>query len=51
MNVEKSFITIASDVKDRLTVDGGTGTAATTGHKLSPGAGAASSTKSGCCGK
>lgn len=25
MNVEKSFITIATDVKDRLMVDGGSG--------------------------
>lgn len=31
MNVEKSFITIATDVKERLMVDGGS-SAATTGN-------------------
>eukprot|EP00596_Hydrurales_sp_CCMP1899_P007343 CAMPEP_0119034278 /NCGR_PEP_ID=MMETSP1177-20130426/1279_1 /TAXON_ID=2985 /ORGANISM="Ochromonas sp, Strain CCMP1899" /LENGTH=197 /DNA_ID=CAMNT_0006991603 /DNA_START=207 /DNA_END=800 /DNA_ORIENTATION=+ len=48
MNVEKSFITIATDVKERLMVDG-TSRAATGGHKLAPGAGAAASSKKGCC--
>lgn len=47
MNVEKSFITIATDVKNRLIADG-TGGGAQGGHKITAG----SPTKSsggGCC--
>jgi hypothetical protein len=49
LNVEKSFVTIATEVKERLMVDGGSGPAPSSGHKLAPGAGAAASSKGGCC--
>jgi Ras family len=49
MNVEKAFLKIATDVKDRLMVDGGSG-APSGGHKLVTGQNPASSSKSGCCG-
>ena len=49
MNVEKSFVTMATEVKNRLMLDGGSGSAPTGGHKLAPGAGAATSSKGGCC--
>eukprot|EP00598_Pedospumella_elongata_P001738 CAMPEP_0184970538 /NCGR_PEP_ID=MMETSP1098-20130426/2982_1 /TAXON_ID=89044 /ORGANISM="Spumella elongata, Strain CCAP 955/1" /LENGTH=206 /DNA_ID=CAMNT_0027492483 /DNA_START=88 /DNA_END=708 /DNA_ORIENTATION=- len=48
LNVEKSFITIATDVKNRLIADGGAG-AVPGGHKLAPGGGAAAQKKGGCC--
>jgi Ras-related protein Rab-8A len=48
LNVEKSFITIATDVKNRLIADGGAG-AVPGGHKLAPGGGAAAAKKGGCC--
>ena len=48
VNVEKSFITIATDVKNRLIADGGSGGPATGGHRLAPGSGAAAQRK-GCC--
>lgn len=47
MNVEKAFITIATDVKNRLISDGGSG-GASGGHKLAPGAGSTAA-KKGCC--
>eukprot|EP01041_Mallomonas_annulata_P008520 gene8520-17570_t len=50
INVEKAFLTIATDVKNRLIVDGsgGSAAAATGGHRL----GAASKPQSsGCCNK
>ena len=48
MNVEKAFLTIATDVKERLMVDGGSNNAgAAAGHKLAPAAGA--ERKKGCC--
>ena len=34
MNVEKGFVTIATDVKERLMVDGGSGGPSTGGHKV-----------------
>lgn len=49
INVEKAFITIATDVKNRLIADGAVGGAASNTHKLT----ADSPTKSasgGCCG-
>jgi hypothetical protein len=46
-NVEKSFLTIATDVKNRLIADGGSG-GTQGGHKLAPGNGTAPA-KSGCC--
>lgn len=48
LNVEKSFITIATDVKNRLIADGGAGPVPG-GHKLAPGGGAAATKKGGCC--
>mmetsp|Transcript_43982 Transcript_43982/g.121706 ORF Transcript_43982/g.121706 Transcript_43982/m.121706 type:complete len:207 (-) Transcript_43982:196-816(-) len=48
LNVEKAFITIATDVKNRLIADGGAGGAVSGGHKLSANGGAAGS-KKGCC--
>jgi Ras-related protein Rab-8A len=48
INVEKSFITIATDVKNRLIADGGSGGPSSGGHKLAPGSGAAQK-KGGCC--
>lgn len=48
LNVEKSFITIATDVKNRLITDGGAGGAVPGGHKLAPGGGS-SAAKKGCC--
>lgn len=47
MNVEKSFITIATEVKNRLIADGGAGNA-TGAHKLAPGGGSPGA-KKGCC--
>lgn len=44
-DVEKAFLTIATDVKNRLLVDGGAGAPAG-GHKLSS---APSNAKKGCC--
>lgn len=49
LNVEKSFITIATDVKNRLIADGGAGGAVPGGHKLAPGGGASAAKKGGCC--
>lgn len=46
-NVEKAFITIATDVKDRLIMDGGSGNAAGGAHRLN--AGNAPAKKSGGC--
>lgn len=49
INVEKAFITIATDVKNRLIADGAVGGTASNTHKLT----ADSPTKSssgGCCG-
>jgi len=48
INVEKSFITIATDVKNRLIADGGSGGPTTGGHKLAPGSGSQGKGK-GCC--
>ena len=48
LNVEKSFITIATDVKNRLIADGGSGGGAAGGHKLAPGTGSAAK-KGSCC--
>lgn len=47
LNVEKAFITIATDVKNRLISDGG-GAGNTGGHKLAPGGGSTAA-KKGCC--
>ncbi|RYH32259.1 hypothetical protein EON65_01005 [archaeon] len=47
LNVEKAFITIATDVKNRLISDGGNG-GTTGGHKLAPGGGSTAA-KKGCC--
>ena len=47
-NVEKSFITIATDVKDRLIMDGGSGSAASGGQRLAAG-NAAPRKSGGCC--
>jgi hypothetical protein len=49
LNVEKAFITIATDVKNRLIADGGSGGAVPGGHKLAPGGGASAAKKGGCC--
>jgi Ras family len=49
MNVEKAFLKIATDVKDRLMSDGGSGVPSG-GHKLATGPSSGSSSKSGCCG-
>lgn len=46
LNVEKAFITIATDVKNRLISDGNTG--GNVGHKLAPGGGSTAA-KKGCC--
>ena len=46
LNVEKSFITIATDVKDRLIMDGGAGNPAQ-GHRVS--AAGPKVDKKGCC--
>lgn len=48
INVEKSFITIATDVKNRLIADGGAGAGPAGAHKLAPGA-AGEKKKGGCC--
>lgn len=48
LNVEKAFITIATDVKNRLIADGGSSNAGTGGHKLAPG-GPSAAKKGGCC--
>ena len=47
INVEKSFITIATEVKDRMMVDGAGANPAPGGHKIS--AKAEGEGKSGCC--
>jgi hypothetical protein len=47
LNVEKTFLTLATDVKDRLIADGGTGTAAG-GHRLATGT-APAKKSGGCC--
>ncbi len=47
MNVEKAFITIATDVKNRLISDGNSG-GTSGGHKLAPGGGSTAA-KKGCC--
>ena len=47
INVEKSFITIATEVKDRMMVDGAGANPATGGHKIS--AKPDGEGKSGCC--
>lgn len=47
INVEKSFITIATDVKNRLIDDGVSGGPSTGGHKLAPGSGAVK--RKSCC--
>ncbi len=46
--MEKSFITIATDVKNRLIADGGSGGPAAGAHKLAAGAGN-NAGKKGCC--
>jgi Ras-related protein Rab-8A len=48
INVEKSFINIATEVKERLMVDGGVAAAPSGGHKLGA-AGSGSAAKKGCC--
>ncbi|RYH20241.1 hypothetical protein EON65_24090 [archaeon] len=47
LNVEKVFIAIATDVKNRLISDGGYGGTAG-GHKLAPG-GVSTAVKKSCC--
>lgn len=47
ISVEKSFLTIATDVKDRLIADGGGTSPQTGGHKLAPGT--PTPQKGGCC--
>jgi hypothetical protein len=47
LNVEKAFITIATDVKNRLIADGGSN-GASGGHKLAAG-GNSTAPKKGCC--
>jgi len=47
LNVEKAFITIATDVKNRLIADGGSNNA-NGGHKLAAG-GNSTAPKKGCC--
>jgi Ras-related protein Rab-8A len=47
INVEKAFITIATDVKNRLIADGGSQNPSG-GHKLAPGGGS-TAPKKGCC--
>mmetsp|Transcript_39627 Transcript_39627/g.40392 ORF Transcript_39627/g.40392 Transcript_39627/m.40392 type:complete len:82 (+) Transcript_39627:147-392(+) len=50
INVEKAFLTIATDVKNRLIVDGAGGNAAAAGaHRL--GGAASKPQPSGCCAK
>ncbi len=50
LNVEKGFITIATDVKERLMVDGSSGGSASGGHKLQPANSTApAGKKNGCC--
>ena len=48
INVEKAFITIATDVKNRLIADGAVGGPAANTHKLNSSQPASSS--GGCCG-
>ena len=48
INVEKCFLTIAQEVKERLIVDGGGATQGNGGHRLAPGS-AATRSRSGCC--
>ena len=48
INVEKAFITIATDVKNRLIADGAVGGAASNTHKLTADAPTKSS-GGGCC--
>lgn len=49
INVEKAFLTIAKEVKDRIVSDTGGLGAGNTGVRLAPGSGAVKSSKSGCC--
>ena len=51
INVEKSFLTIASEVKERLISDGGGLGPSSGGHRLAPGSGvtATRSQLKGCC--
>ncbi len=44
LNVEKAFLTIATDVKNRLIADGGTG-GGNRGHVITP----STAPKKGCC--
>jgi hypothetical protein len=48
LNVEKAFITLATDVKDRMIVDGNAG-ATTGGQKVTAKNTAPSRDKKGCC--
>lgn len=48
LNVEKAFLTIATDVKDRLIVDGGS-TGSSGGATKLKAEGSAPSGKKGCC--
>jgi hypothetical protein len=48
LNVEKTFLTLATDVKDRLIADGGTGTTPG-GHRLAASAAAGAKKSGGCC--
>lgn len=49
INVEKAFITIATDVKNRLIADGAGGGAASNTHKLTANT-PANNSSGGCCG-
>lgn len=49
-NVDKAFITIATEIKDRMIVDGQNGGNAAGGQKITAGKGNEES-KGGCCGK
>lgn len=48
LNVEKAFLTIATDVKDRLIVDGGSGGATAGAHRVTA-TNANATAKKGCC--
>eukprot|EP01035_Chromulina_nebulosa_P019216 gene19216-25067_t len=47
INVEKSFLTIATDVKNRLIADGGSNNGTTGGHRITPPSNQPG--KKGCC--
>ncbi len=47
INVEKSFLTIATDVKNRLIADGGSNNGTAGGHRLN--APTTQPSKKGCC--